>query len=147
MVRKNFEVLAVHEGPAQRQTGRDAHAIFARLQSAPDAIICSGLVFANGIMQVTTAADVQNNPPALGVFDWVPLQHLLPVPIVASVQDVYELAEGCVRQLLPMLSGPTADNVAQRQAKPLIFRGQIKFNPAFEAWAARRKFTQSPQGM
>ena len=143
VVRQNFDVLALHEGPAIRKTGRDARAVFARLPIAPEAIICSGLVFANGIMQVTTVADLQNNPPALGVFDWVPMQHLLPVPIAAAVQDVYELAEGCVEQLMPMLSEPVPGAAAQRRPQePLIFAGQIKLNPAYEAWADRRLAVQ-----
>jgi hypothetical protein len=45
------------------------------------------------------------------------------------VQDIHALAEGCVTQLLPLLSG---DGKAPPQ--PMILPGRTATNRAFEAW-------------
>ncbi len=48
---------------------------------------------------------INDNPVIIGCLDEIPMMHLLPIPIVCSVQDVPRLAEGCVSQLLPQLMG------------------------------------------
>lgn len=98
LVSERFDVIARHEGPAQRDTGRQAYIKFLHIQ--PDAIVCTNNFLGQGVIDALAQAD---NPPTIGCFDEIPMMDLLPIPIICSVQDVPLMAEGCVRQLLPQL--------------------------------------------
>ena len=100
LVSARFEVIARHEGPAQRDTGRQAYIKFLQIQ--PDAIVCTNNFLGQGVIDALVEAD---NPPTIGCFDEIAMMDLLPIPIICSVQDVPLLAESCVRQLLPQLKG------------------------------------------
>ena len=136
MVRGCFTVVAQCEGPSMKETGRRAHDEFAaQLTEPPDAIICTNNALAQGVMEAMTATEAQHDPPVVvGVFDEVPMMHLLPLPIIASMQDIRLLAEGCVRQLLPLLPGQSAVDGSAPTPEPMIFPARIVMNPAFEAW-------------
>jgi hypothetical protein len=54
------------------------------------------------------------------------MMHLLPVPIVCSVQDIDRLAEGCVGQLLPQLAGEAPD------VRPMLFPARAVSNLKFQ---------------
>ena len=140
LIREHFDVAAEYEGPALRDTGRKAHDEFARrLSTPPDAIICTSIALTHGVMEAMAAAEMKHPGPVMGTFDEVPMMHLMPLPIVCSVQDVAALAEGCVTQLLPLLPGRSvvgADVAAQ--PKPMIFPARIVSNPAFEIWKRQR---------
>jgi hypothetical protein len=68
------------------------------------------------------------------------MMHLLPLPILCSMQDIKQLAEGCVRQLLPLLPGqrPTVLEGQPVGPQPMIFPSRIVTNPAFETWERAR---------
>jgi LacI family transcriptional regulator len=101
IVTQRFQIVARHEGPAQRETGRQAWIKFIHEQF--EAVVCTNNFLGQGVIDSMAAADTA--APIIGVFDEIAMMHLLPVPIVASVQDVTMLAEGCVQQLLPQLRG------------------------------------------
>jgi len=107
-VTARLNVVARHEGPAQRETGRAAYIQF--LDARVDAIVCTNNFLGQGI--IDSIAEV-TAPPVIGVFDEIPMSHLLPIPIVAVCQDIPMLAEACVNQLLPQLNGeaPLAGSV------------------------------------
>jgi LacI family transcriptional regulator len=100
IVAERFKVVAEHEGPAQRETGRQAYIRFGDLRV--DAIVCTNNFLGQGV--IDGIGEVQR-PPVIGCFDEIPMMHLLPIPIVCSVQDMEKLAEGSVEQLLPQLAG------------------------------------------
>jgi LacI family transcriptional regulator len=108
-----FKVVARHEGPAQRETGRQAWIKFIHEQF--EAVVCTNNFLGQGVMDSMAEADASG--PIIGVFDEIAMMHLLPVPIVASVQDVTMLAEGCVQQLLPQLRGVGAGEAVVLQAR------------------------------
>lgn len=126
-----FEVVGHHEGPARPETGREAVAKLMPLK--PDAIICTNNALAQGLLDSLVQIE---NPPVIGVFDEVPMMHVIPIPIICAVQDVNALAEGCVAQLLPLLSGDA------KTPTPMILPGHTAVNRAFEAW----RFLKSHQG-
>ena len=101
IVSDRFKVVARHDGPAQKETGRQAWIKFIHEQF--DAVVCTNNFLGQGVIDSMAEADASG--PIIGVFDEIAMMHLLPVPIVASVQDVVMLAEGCVQQLLPQLRG------------------------------------------
>jgi LacI family transcriptional regulator len=116
-----FEIVYLHEGPARQDTGREA---VARLMPhRPDAIVCTNNALALGLIDALVQID---NPPIVGVFDEVPMMHVLPIPIVCAIQDVNALAEGCVAQLLPLLTGEG------KTPTPMILPGRVATNRAFE---------------
>ena len=117
-----FEIVAQHEGPARQETGREA--VVKLMPHRPEAIVCTNNALAHGLIDALVQIE---NPPVIGVFDEVPMMHVIPIPIVCAVQDVDALAEGCVAQLLPLLSG---DGHA---SKPMILPGHTLTNRAFEA--------------
>lgn len=141
-VRQCFDVVAQYEGPSMKETGRRAHEEFAAQSSEPpDAIICTNNALAQGVMEAMTAAEAQLYPAVIvGVFDEVPMMHLLPLPILCSMQDIQQLAEGCVKQLLPLLPGQRAETREGHNPppEPMIFPSRIVVNPAFEAWDRAR---------
>jgi len=120
--RECFEVVLHHEGPARPDTGREAVAKLMPLR--PDAIVCTNNALALGLIDALVQID---NPPVIGVFDEVPMMHVLPIPIVCAVQDVNALAEGCVTQLLPLLRGDG------KGLQPMILPGHAATNRAFDA--------------
>jgi LacI family transcriptional regulator len=120
IVGKRFQVLDRHDGPAQRETGRQAFIKF--LQHQPDAIVCTNNFLGQGVID---GIDEFESPPIIACFDEIPMMHLLPIPIVCSVQDVSLLAEGCVAQLLPLLNG------GHERPRPLLLSARAIANRAF----------------
>ena len=120
-VARRFEVIARHEGPAQKDTGR--HAFVKFLHQQPDAIVCTNNFLGEGV--IDSIAKIET-PAIIGCFDEIPMMHLLPIPIVATVQDIPLLADGCVRQLLPQLDGE------HRRPKPLVFPTRTVTNLQFQ---------------
>lgn len=98
IVSSRFEVVGRHEGPAQKETGRQGLSKFLGLK--PDAIVCTNNFLGQGVIEGIVQIE---NPPIIGCFDEIPMMDLLPIPIVCSAQDVPALAEGCVNQILPQL--------------------------------------------
>jgi LacI family transcriptional regulator len=122
VVSERFEVIARHEGPMQTETGRQAFIRF--LGQQPDAVICTNNFLAMGFMDSIEAID---SPPVIGAFDEIPLMHLLPLPIVAAMQDVPLLADGCVQLLLPQLNGDS------HGIEPILVPARVVTNRAFQA--------------
>lgn len=122
-----FEIVGQHEGPARQDTGREAVAKLMPL--GPDAIVCTNNSLAHGLIDALVQIE---NPPVIGVFDEVPMMNVISIPIVCAIQDVNALAEGCVAQLLPLLSG---DGIV---SQPMILPGHTASNRAFEAWQFAR---------
>lgn len=122
IINERFNVIVSHEGPAQSETGRQAFVQF--LGHQPDAVLCTNNFLAIGFLDSIEQFD---NPPVIGIFDEVPLMHLLPIPIVTSMQDIRLLADGCVRQLLPQLRGETAP------LQPITITSRVITNRAFQA--------------
>ena len=118
-----FEIVAHHEGPARLETGREAVAKL--MPHRPEAIVCTNNALAYGLIDSLVQIE---NPPVIGVFDEVPMMHVIPIPIICAVQDINALAEGCVTQLLPLLSGD------DKPSHPIILPGHTATNRAFEAW-------------
>jgi LacI family transcriptional regulator len=116
-----FTIVKKCEGAARQETGREAVAEL--LAARPDAIVCTNNTLALGLIDaLVQIAD----PPIIGVFDEVPMMHVIPIPIVCAVQDVNALAEGCVAQLLPLLGGEG------KPPTPIILQGHTLTNRAFE---------------
>lgn len=126
LVSSRFRVIARHEGPAQRDTGRRAYIKFLQIQ--PDAIVCTNNFLGQGMIDALVEAD---NPPTIGCFDEISMMDLLPIPIVCSVQDVPLLAEGCVRQLLPQLRGEPV------KPEPLVLPTRAVSNRCFQSLLQR----------
>lgn len=131
-VSKCFEVAAHHEGPASPETGRDAVAKL--LPHKPDAIVCTNNSLARGLIDSLVQIE---NPPIIGIFDEVPMMHVVPIPIVCAVQDINALAEACVTQLLPLLKGDP------KTPTPTILPGHTATNRAFDARHSQREQQQS----
>lgn len=121
VVRARFEVIAEHQGPAQKETGRQAFIKF--LNEEPDAIICTNNFLGQGVLDAI--ANIEQ-PTMIGCFDEIPMMHLLPIPIACSVQDVPKLAEGCVTQLLPQLKGESAE------LRPIVLQTRALVNREFQ---------------
>jgi DNA-binding LacI/PurR family transcriptional regulator len=121
LISSGFNIIARHEGPAQKETGRQAFIHFLSMQ--PDAIVCTNNFLGQGVLDSIAQID---EPPIIGCFDEIPMMHLLPIPVVCSVQDVPMLAEGCVRQLLPQLSGEG------EEIRPMVLPARAVSNRAFQ---------------
>jgi DNA-binding LacI/PurR family transcriptional regulator len=126
-VAERFRVLACHEGPAQRETGRQALAEFRDLH--PDAIVCTNNFLGQGVLEAVGPSD---RFPILACFDEIPMMEFLPVPTVCSVQDVPMLAEGCVQLLLPQLTGEA------HQLEPLVLPTRMMSNRTFQSLLVER---------
>src|SRR5688500_10180360 len=81
-IARHFDVIARHEGPAQLETGRDAAGAFAH--ERVDAVVCTNNFIGQGYLE---SIEMRADAPIVGVFDAVPMMHLLPVAIVCCVQD------------------------------------------------------------
>jgi LacI family transcriptional regulator len=121
---QRFEVLAQHEGPAQKVTGKQAFLKFAEVLPQIQAIVCTNNFLAQGVIELLGEIE---RPPIVGVFDEVPMTQLLRVPVVSANQDVPALAEGCVTQILKLLDGGPDPDV-----RPIVLTGQAVTNKAFE---------------
>ncbi len=121
IVSERFNVVVRYEGPAQKETGRQAFIHF--LDTRVDAIICTNNFLGQGV--IDSIAEIET-PPIIGVFDEIPMSHLLPIPIVSVCQDIPMLAEACVNQLLPQLRGekPTVED--------LVLQSRALTNRAFQ---------------
>jgi LacI family transcriptional regulator len=120
IVAQRFEVIAEHEGPPQQETGRAGFMRFLGLH--PDAIVCTNNFLGQGV--IAGIAQIESRL-VIGCFDEIPMAHLLPIPIVCSVQDVPSLAGECVRLLMLQLSGE------DRAPGPVSLPAQIHSNAAF----------------
>ena len=121
VVRARFEIIGEHQGPAQKETGRQAFMKFINQQ--PDAIVCTNNFLGHGVLDALANID---QPPVIGCFDEIPMMHLLPVPIACSVQDVPKLAEGCVAQLLPQLKKESGE------PRPIVLPARAVVNREFQ---------------
>ncbi|HVT89201.1 MAG TPA: LacI family DNA-binding transcriptional regulator [Tepidisphaeraceae bacterium] len=122
IVRERFNVIIEHQGPMQTETGRQAFVRF--LSHQPQTVICTNNFLAWGFVDSIEQID---DPPVLGVFDEVPLMHLLPLPIVCAMQDIPLLAEGCIQLLLPQLRGE------KKKIEPITPSVRLITNRAFRA--------------
>ncbi|HEY7086824.1 MAG TPA: LacI family DNA-binding transcriptional regulator [Tepidisphaeraceae bacterium] len=122
IIAERFEVVARHDGPAAPETGRQA--FVQNLGSDFDAVVATNNFLAMGFIDSIETID---EPPVIGTFDDIPLMHLLPLPIVVSMQDIPMLADGCVRQLLPQLNGQT------RKIEPILLGTRVVTNRAFQS--------------
>jgi LacI family transcriptional regulator len=122
IISARFKVVAYYEGPAQKETGRQAFIRF--LTVGPKAIVCTNNFLAQGVIDSIAKID---QPPIIGVFDEIPMMHLLPLPIVCSMQDIPMLAETAASQLLAQLNGH-AD-----QCRPVLLPARAVTNQAFQA--------------
>lgn len=120
-IAREFQVIAEHSGPAQKDTGRQAFIQF--LTTQPDAIICTNNFLGQGLIDAIMQVD---HPLVIGCFDEIPMMHLLPLPIVCSVQDVPMLADACAAELLRQLNG------AAPQERPTLLPAEAMTNPAFQ---------------
>lgn len=127
LVAERFEVLGEVEGPPQIQTGREAMEKYGHLK--PEAFVCTNNFLGQGVIEATMEAE---HAPIIGVFDEIPMMHLIPVPIVASCQDIPALADGCVQQLLGQLSN------GDGKPKPIVLTAHLVTNRAYDARRARR---------
>lgn len=116
-----FDVISDHEGPALCETGRAAYAKFASL--SPQAVFCTNNVLAEGVI---SAMESFVNPPVIACIDSLTMMRLLPLPIIAAVQDVKALAESAVNQLLPLLENP------KTRSRPTLLHAPIVANRAFQ---------------
>lgn len=121
IVAERYEIIYRHEGPAQKETGRQA--FIKMLTLHPDAIVCTNNFLAQGVIDCIGEID---SPPIVAAFDEVPLMHLLPIPMVCSLQDVPMLAEGCVEQLLKQLED------GEHKPKPIVLPARAVTNRAFQ---------------
>lgn len=122
VVSERFEVLDRHDGPAQKETGRQAFIKFLGLR--PQAIICTNNFLGQGVID---SIDQIEEPPVIGCFDEIPTMHLLPIPVVCANQDITMLAEACVQQILRQLEGGAGE------APPTILPARVVTNRAFNA--------------
>jgi LacI family transcriptional regulator len=122
IVAEEFDVLSVFEGPAQAETGRKGFIQFLSMQ--PDAIVCTNNFLGVGVLDLINQLE---KPPVIACFDELPMMHLLPIPIATGQQDVPMLAEACVSQLLPQLTGGRAPS------DHVLVPSRVVTNPAFQA--------------
>lgn len=126
IISRRFQVMESHEGPAQRETGRQAFVKF--LSIHPQAVVCTNNFLGQGFLD---AINTIERPPIVAVFDELAMMHLLPLPVVSCNQDIPLLADGCVRLLLKQLNPPAA---AEEPAKPetILLPARVITNPAFQ---------------
>jgi LacI family transcriptional regulator len=122
VIRKRLHVVAEHEGSAMSDTGR--HAFIKFLSAKFDAIVCTNNNIAHGFIDSIEQID---QPPVVACFDDMMMMHLLPIPIVSSVQDIARLAEGCVSLLMPQLQGHANGNI-----RPIVIPTRLVTNLAFK---------------
>ncbi|MDQ3439654.1 MAG: hypothetical protein M3478_04830, partial [Planctomycetota bacterium] len=75
---------------------------------------------------VINAIAMLEKPPIIACFDEIRMMHLLPLPIVCSIQDVRMLAEACVAQLMPQLEHDG------QPPKPRVLPARVITNRAFQ---------------
>ncbi len=124
MIARRFEVIARHEGPVQRETGQQAFVKF--LEADPDAVVCTNNFLAQGLIDAIGELDHRF---IVACFDELPMMHLLPLPIVSSLQDVPLLAAMAVEQLLLQLRD--APHPAPPAAPPPL-TARVVTNRAFQ---------------
>jgi DNA-binding LacI/PurR family transcriptional regulator len=126
IITERFQVVARHDGPAAPETGRQAFIQCLNNGDGglmPDAIVATNNFLAMGFIDAIEQID---HPPIIGTFDEIPLMHLLPLPIVVSMQDIPLLANGCVRQLMPQLNGES------KKLEPILLSARVVTNRAFQ---------------
>ena len=123
IVSRAFHVVARHEGPARIETGRQA---FIKLGEGRrlDAIVCTNNFLGQGVIE--TIAQIER-PPVIACFDEIPMMHLLPLPIVCTIQDVPMLADAAVNLLLPQLKGEPP------KPQPVALPARAVTNRAFQS--------------
>lgn len=130
IIASRFEVLGLHEGAAQRETGRQAFLKF--IDMNPDAIVCTNNFLAQGVIDSLVNVEAA---PVIGVFDEIPMMHLIPIPIACSMQDIPMLAESCVTQLLKLLENN------DQPVEPISLNARVVTNRAFQV----RQFGATPK--
>jgi DNA-binding LacI/PurR family transcriptional regulator len=123
IISSRFDVIARIEGPAQIETGRQA--FIQSLGQQPDAVICTNNFLAAGYVDSIESIE---SPPIIGMWDELPVMHLLPLPIISAVQDIPLLADGCVRQLIPQLES----DGARQDIHPILLPTRLVTNVAFQ---------------
>jgi len=116
-----FQVLGMHEGRAQKETGRQAYAKFVGVK--PDAVVCTNNFLGQGYIDAMPSVD---SAPIIGCFDDIPMMQHLPLPIVCANQDVDLLADGCVSMLLQLLQG------GDFKPEPVLLPSRLVTNLAFQ---------------
>jgi len=122
LIARRFNVIARHEGPAQQETGRQAFIRFLSLR--PDAIVCTNNFLGEGVID---AIEKIEDPPIIACYDQIAMMHLLPLPIVCSVQDVPLMSEKCVELLLAQLEGRPGP------AEPIELQARCVTNQRFQS--------------
>jgi LacI family transcriptional regulator len=128
LIARRFDIVALHSGPAQARTGREAFIKLLGLgesedQPEPDAIVCTNNFLGQGVIDSIAEID---KPPIIACWDDVAMMHLSTLPVVTVVQDVPTLAAGCVSQLLPQLWGEVVE------INPIVLPGRVITNRAFQ---------------
>ena len=121
IVSSRFETVAICEGRAQKETGTQAYPRF--IGKNPDAVVCTNNFIGEGYIDAMPTVE---GGPIIGCFDDIPMMQHLPIPIVCSNQNLELLAEGCVSQLLPQLTG---ENV---KPEPILLPSRAVMNIAFQ---------------
>lgn len=119
---KHFEVIARHEGPAQRETGRMA--ALKSLDDKPDAFVCTNNFLGQGVIE---SLGELPHPPIIAMVDELSMLEGLSLPVVAAMQDVPLLAESAVNLLLPQLQKDG------KKLKPVVLQSRLTMNQAFQA--------------
>lgn len=122
IVSRCFNVVARHEGSAKVETGRQAFIKFGEGKQ-PDAIVCTNNFLGQGVIETIAQID---RPPVIACFDEIPMMHLLPLPIVCSIQDIPMLADAAVNLLLPQLKGESS------KIQPVALPARAVTNRAFQ---------------
>lgn len=121
-MKRRFEVMRIHEGPAQKETGRLAAQ--RGTDELPDAYVCTNNFLGQGVIE---GIGNMPNPPIIAMVDSLPLLDGLVTPVVTAIQDVPMLAESCVNLLLPQLNGDKTTAI-----KPIMLNSRLMTNAAFD---------------
>lgn len=100
---QRFEVLAAFEGPSKRETGQSAMKEFVAKGIKADAYVGTNLFLTMGMLDELDIPAIGQTLPAVGCFDQLPFQDLLPMPVACAIQDIAGLADAVVKELMPLL--------------------------------------------
>ena len=122
------------DGPAPSSPSASADAGAGGVTAPPplDAIVCTNTLLGRGLIDAIASIE---RPPIIACFDEIPMAHLLPIPIVCTVQDVPMLAERCVAQLLPQLNragNGTTTAADPFHPQPILLPARAVTNRAFQ---------------
>jgi LacI family transcriptional regulator len=134
---ERFEVLDKHMGASRRLTGNEAMKKWASSGIKPDAYVGTNVSLTSGILDEIDYDT--KNPPAIGCFDMLPFFDMLPMPVACAIQDVAGIAEGVVKELLPLLS-PNAP-----EPKPMTIPTLMRYNRSYEQKVGGKENFPHPQ--